>query len=493
MPEWLDKVRRAVAGPTLTYDGGGPASGRKGRTLPAPGGAASSWLAGWSDSTPSGAWRPTGGFDYARAVGDGSGSSIVVACLSAIATAVAEPPLRLFRQPAGGGDPERVPGAPLEALLRRPNPFMTWEQLAAYVATAQHVWGAAYLWKARAASGRVVELWPLPPDRVGPAWPAEATTLTWITHFAYRAGHLPGGALALPTADVVYLPLALDPRDLRRPRSPLRSVLAHIFTDEECTSFLAALLRNYGVPPVILTPDPAAGGSPSQEEADRLKTGMTQRFGGEGRGQFMVTAAPFKVTLVGQTPQQMQVDRLQMLPEARVCAVLGVPAIVAGLWSGQLRATYSNSRQLREHFVESKMVPYWRQLEAGLSAALVPDFYGPVAGASGDVFLRFDLQDVRALAEDQNAKSARVTELLKAGGLTINEARQELGYPELTGGDGNVLLVPNTLTPTAPADLLAEPEPEPGPAALPGAGALPAVLAEAEATASAARRNGRAH
>ena len=53
-------------------------------------------------------WRKNGSFDYAAAVGDGQNNSIVTACLGAIASAMPEPPLRLY-EPDAEGELQIVP------------------------------------------------------------------------------------------------------------------------------------------------------------------------------------------------------------------------------------------------------------------------------------------------------------------------------------------------------------------------------------------------
>lgn len=84
--------------------------------------------AAWWPTLWGSAFRDGKAFDYRAAVGDPLGSSIVVACLNAIAQAVPEPPPRVYRI-ASDGEDEALPRHPLQSLLRRPNPYMSWELL----------------------------------------------------------------------------------------------------------------------------------------------------------------------------------------------------------------------------------------------------------------------------------------------------------------------------------------------------------------------------
>lgn len=407
-----------------------------------------------------GSWRTSKAFDYRAAVGDPLGNSIVVACLQALAQAAPEPRPRVY-QIEEDGDDKPLPKHALQSLLRRPNPFMSWELLMGYVVYATRLEGNAYFYKSRSAGGRVVELWPLHPGCVEPAWPENATTQQWITHYDYRPSDGMRDPLRLAIEDIVHIPLNLDPNNMRKGRSALWSGFKHLFTDEEAAAFTGAMLRNFGVPGVILSPNPAAigsGGGPSLEDVQRTKEQYRQSFGGENRGEPMVTGGPFNVSVVSFSPQQMNLDKLQLMPEARVCALLGVPPIVAGLMVGMEHATYNNTGGLREHFTESTMVPFWRLVEGELTRSLIPDFGDPDRLRIG-----FDLSDVRALQEDQDAKYKRVTAFMLAGGMLMNEARQELGMTPLP--DGDILYVPGTVTATDPAELLTEPEPLPMPLA----------------------------
>jgi hypothetical protein len=120
----------------------------------------------------------------------------------------------------------------------------------------------------------------------------------------------------------------------------------------------------------------------------------------------------------------MDLKVLHRVPEERISAVLGVPAIVAGLGAGLDRATYSNFREAREAFTETKLIPLWRSLAATLSMSLLPDF-----GDTTSTIVEFDITDVRALSDDQDAQATRLKTLVEAGIITVDEARAELGRP----------------------------------------------------------------
>jgi hypothetical protein len=72
------------------------------------------------------------------------------------------------------------------------------------------------------------------------------------------------------------LPLWPRPDNPRRGSSPLRSVLREVFTDNEAADFTASLLRNMGVPGLLVSPE--TGVTISDEDAQQTKTDLKEKF-----------------------------------------------------------------------------------------------------------------------------------------------------------------------------------------------------------------------
>jgi hypothetical protein len=179
-----------------------------------------------------------------------------------------------------------------------------------------------------------------------------------------------------------------------------------------------------------------------------------QRFGGDNRGMPLVMKGPSKVAVLSFSPQQMRMTELRRVPEERISAALGVPAIVAGLGVGLDHATYSNVSQAREAFYEQCLIPMQRLLAAEIQTQLVRDF-----GDTGKLRVRFDLSEVRVLQADLNELHSRVRDDWLSGLVTLNQALTEIGEDPLTTPEGDVRLVPNTHTPKPPDALMALPAP----------------------------------
>ena len=128
------------------------------------------------------------------------------------------------------------------------------------------------------------------------------------------------------------------------------------------------------------------------------------------------------VEVVSFSPDQMNLSELRKIPEERVSAVLGVPAILAGLGAGLDAATYNNTRELREFFTEQKLVPLWKAVASELTHQLLRVDYD-----DNDNYVKYNLEDVRALSTDKDDIYKRMNTAVAGGWITIGEARKQAG------------------------------------------------------------------
>lgn len=381
----------------------------------------------------------------------GDNNSAVFACLMALATAFPEPPLRVWRKRAGNEYP--IPEHPLQQLLDKPTPNgeLSLEDLLFWTAWAEHTDGNAYWLKVRAGDavrGNVVQLWPVAPNRIAPVTrrDRDGRVKEWISHYKMQVG--PGKYDDVPVENVIHFRLGVDPRDMRLGLSPLKRLVREIATDDEASRFTDTLLSNYAIPGLVVVPSGAT--VVDKASADRISKTISQRFSGENRGKVAVLSRESVIQQFGFSPEQLQMDALHRLPEERIAAVIGVPAIIAGLGAGLQRSTFANFRESREMFTEQTLAPRWRATAARLNVSLKPDF-------SGDrlVSMAFDTSEVRAFQEDENARYIRLNTAVQGGWMTRNEARSATGLEPVPGWDEE-----DTATFTPPPT----PEPEPVPA-----------------------------
>ena len=109
-----------------------------------------------------------------------------------------------------------------------------------------------------------------------------------------------------------------------------------------------------------------------------------------------------------------------------VSRAYGVPR---PLLSDLERATFSNVNAAERFFWRNTMVPEMTFLAGQVTRKLLP-----MLGYE-NLEMQFDLSSIEALAEDENARTTRETQLLDRGVLTINELRRTRNLPDVPWGN----------------------------------------------------------
>lgn len=354
--------------------------------------------------------------DYLSEVGDGTGSSTVTAPLFWVARTFPEAPPALWRHLGNGQEqPER--DHPLLRLLQQPNGFYSGVILWMATITDYKVDGNAYWLKLRDKVGRPAQLWWVPHWLICPKGDDNDPSI-YISHYEYRVG---AELLKIPPEDVVHFRFGLDPDDDRLGRSPLKSVLREVYTDDEAAAFTASLLRNMGVPGIMVSPE--TGVSITDVDAEAAKRDFQAKFSGDRRGEPIVMTGATKLEQFGWSPEQLLLRELRRIPEERVTAVLGVPAIVAGLGAGLDRSTFTNMAEAREAAYESGIIPDQRILAEDVRFQLLTEFESDPFGWR----FGFDLSKVRVLQEDLYRQAQRHGAMIRDGYEMVGEGRRAMG------------------------------------------------------------------
>ncbi len=387
--------------------------------------------------------------NYAAAVGDGTGSSTVMAPLLWIARNFPEAPPMLRREIEGGSELEGVPTHPLLRLLVRPNEHYSGTTLWMATMLDWYVDGNAYWIKIRDAGGRVRELWWAPSSLMNP----KGSETEFISHYEYRPG---SDVKILEPQDVVHYRFGLDSTDPRRGYSPLKSVLREVFTDDEAATFTAALLKNAGVPGLIVSPKDADA-EPTADDVAATKAKLMELTTGDRRGEPLVMSGPTEIKQFGFSPAQLDLKSLRRLPEERVTAVLGVPAIVAGLGAGLDRSTFANFAEARAAAYQENIIPAQRIIGEEIRFQLLGDFEQDVWSYR----VGFDTSRVKVMQEDEEKRARRLSVGVTGGWIQVAEARREMGL-DAEAADEIYLRSFSTLeVPVGDAGRLAPPAGEP--------------------------------
>lgn len=348
-------------------------------------------------------------------------NSALYACLSMYCNHYVEAQARVYSGPFGDIErSEALPSHNIYRLFRTPNSsrFITWKKILAWAKWMMKSDGNAYLIKVREGegditnniTGRVLELWPASPLSVKPF--TERDSGDFISYYIYDLGQ--GKRVTIPVENVVHLIDQIDDRDPRVGVGPVKQILRELLTDEETTVMIGAVMRNAGMPGLIISP---AGDSEMGEDAAKeIKEKILATTTGEHRGEPLVMSASTKVDTFGFEPKALDLGTVWNHLEERIAGVLNIPPVLAGLGAGLDRATYANIRVAREMFVEETLIAEWAQDSESLTMQIGPDF-----ALSDNEYIAFDWQNVRALQDDAKAWREWALAAWEKNGITLGE------------------------------------------------------------------------
>lgn len=333
-----------------------------------------------------------------------------------IAQSFPEAPLAVVHETADGGDYDT--DHPLCQLWRHPNAAYQSGPLVSGVVLSLLSDGNAYLQKVRGRAGELgapVELYWLPHWRMEPVSDKGSRKLIE----RYELTQPDGSKEQYRVEDIVHVRYGLDPENTRKGMAPLKPILREIASDNEATTFVAAILANMGIPGVILsTKDPTA--DIPRDEAERIKELFQQRTTGDERGRPLVIPAPIQVDSLGMSPNELALTALIEQSIARILAALGLSAMAVGLPDSQ--RTYSNYGEALKAAWENAVTPLMATIGDALDAQLLPE-YKPLPTDH----VEFDLRDVQALQESATDVHTRARQNYVAGIWKRSEARAETG------------------------------------------------------------------
>lgn len=381
---------------------------------------------------------PQDSTEYQALVGAPWHNSVVSICLGWVADNLPQARLRVTRNP-DAEEPVEVKKHPLTELIRRPNGYYSGKALWAATAISYCTAGDAYWIKARGADaagmpgrGMPVNLWYVPHWQILPQYDTDGST--FISSYLYRPGS--GKEFTLKRSDLVHFRFGIDPENPRLGWSRLKAVLREMLSDNEIAGYTAAILRNLGMPGGILSPaDPAA--IIPDDERPKIEATYASKFTRENRGRVMVASRAMKLDSPAFSPEQLVIDKMGYRPEARICGALRIPPMVVGLNVGDAQRTYSNWGEARSSAWEECIIPIQADFAETLDSDLLPD----LGDANGED-VSWDYGKVRALQDDEDKKSMRVTSQFAAGGITRAEYRTAIGQKPAPGDEDNLFFVP---------------------------------------------------
>jgi len=368
---------------------------------------------------------PTDEMDFHQAVGAGYDSNVIMTPVSWIARNFPAAPLIVEEQQAGAWT--QVEPHALTSLVEKPNPHYTGTDIWDATIKSWFLDGNAYWIKVRDGSNGVAELWWVAPWLIEPQQRTGANEL--ITHYSYT----PHGAAAtnLLPENVVHFRAGIDPNNPRKGCSVLKTIIREVFTDDEASRYTSFLLKNMGVPGLVVRPKDRPDHA-TIADADILKKQLVQRTTGAQRGKPMVMTLPLDVTEIGMEPRRMDLSALRNVSEERACAAVGVPPAVVHFGTGlQQTKVGATMKELRADAWASGIIPMQRRMADQLELSLLSELDPRESRRC-----RFATEEIPAMQEDADKRATRNVTLYQGGVLKRSEARADLGWDVAPDDDG---------------------------------------------------------
>lgn len=242
-----------------------------------------------------------------------------------------------------------------------------------------------------------------------------------ITHVEYTP--LGGSPQVLEFDQVVILRWGIDPLNPGSGLSPLQGVLREICTDNEASTYSAALLRNMGIPGAIVMPDSDSGsaGDPTPDQRESIAD-LWRSFMRDARGGILPLPRKMKFEYPAFDPQKMVLRELRADNSSRILSAFKIAPVVLGLGDEKDR-TYSNYPTALRATLENGFLPVARMISNQLTFQLRGEFDLNINRRR----LGWDLDEVLGLQEGQNDLHERVREDYKAGVIDRYTAKERMG------------------------------------------------------------------
>lgn len=230
-----------------------------------------------------------------------------------------------------------------------------------------------------------------------------------ITEAGIMKGWTTSSGRRIPLEEVLFS-LYPSPSDIYRGLSPIHALAGGVDLNNEIRNYSAKLIKNYGVPGVILTPEQPL----DQKERDELKAWALANKGKVGDERLY----PFGIKVVanGVSPRELDFVNGHRITKEEILAGYGVPEILI-TGKDANRSTLENATQ---NWLDTCIFPRLTIIEDAFNSQIIERFYGD------DYWFGFDRRKIE-FAEDK-ARNDQMA--LQYNLITVEEWRRANGMEE---------------------------------------------------------------
>lgn len=357
---------------------------------------------------------------------------VVFACASIIATAAASVKLEIHSY---NGDDKKVEVSnPLLDLLAKPNPMQTWEDFAIEMFSWHRVAGEFFVLRLP-ATGKPRELYLLNPDMMDVKKGKGNIPLRY--EYGDGAEKQVFAVNQLTGISQILHVKTFNPINSWRGLSPLAPAARAVDRHNNGSRWNASLMLNAARPSGIIE----VAGTVAETTLAQMREYFKKAWQGVANaGNVPMLTGGAKFTALSHTPKDMDFEKSMDGAAKDTGLVYGVPLPLLTMEA----ATFSNMDAAQERLWTDTVLPLLNVVVKKLG-----DFLLPLFDANGKQ-LAYNADSVPALEPKRERMFKRMGSAVSGGLLTPNEARAEMGYDAMEGGD--TLFMPGTLKPITAAN-----------------------------------------
>lgn len=355
------------------------------------------------------------------------GNSTVFRCIQMIAKSAAAIPWLLYKQ--AGEQIDEVYEHPLKTLVKRPNPGMSFPQFLEALIVYFYLSGNAYVFAVGPENKPPRELHLLRPDAVRVTTNENGDPVYEYVHAR--------GTRRIPSDRLLHLRF-FSPIDDTRGASPISPIALFVDHKNAGVRWNLSLLLNGAKPGGALIHPRQL----TEEQRKALKAVIDEYSGPGNAGRVLLLTGEFDFKEMGMNSQDLDWLAGLKLDTREIALTLGVPPQLVG---DSENLTYSNYQEARRSFYQETIIPLVRFIVEEFNIWLVHNQF-----KEEDLFFDLDLDQVEALRENRKELWDLALSGVKQGVITINEARELLGYEKFESDDADMLYIPLSVVPIAP-------------------------------------------
>lgn len=300
-------------------------------------------------------------------------------------------------------------------MLRKPNPTMGGASLIKAMFVDYLVTGE-YACAQSPTNGTAAELWHIDPQAVKIKGGVGGVAAGYVYDNNGKKIEFPvKGGLLNPRADL-FFGKRYNPKDYWRGMSPLEAAAIAADTHNKGAEWNYSLLKNGAKPSGIV--EFPADGDVSEQTLNRLREWFKAAFmGSKNAGELPILTGGARWQQTSLSPMDMDFKTSMTEAKKLIAGVYGVPLPLIDTDA----TTFANMEMAKERFYIDTVLPLAEEFWQTFGDWLLPQF-------GDDLQFKIDKDDIPALESVRNRKFDRVLKSLNAGMLTLDEAREEIGY-----------------------------------------------------------------